>query len=185
MSCVVNGNGNGYPKPPVNTPEDLNAYLLMLQDIYKPVEQAIDKPAYCTYGKRTVLTKAVSVFVRDNPNLFKKTSTEKKVAIIFDAYRDAYLSVLKEDPHYQKALKLVKQSPMQYFGSPDQLEEAVEFLVLKRMRCFHSTTPENVIQEYLHVEPYSIKFYALPDPYICRDCNLNALTDFFRQTIKS
>jgi len=157
----------------------------MMQDVYKPVERAIDEPAYGTYGKLPALTEAVSVFVRNNPFLFKNTSTEKKVAIIFDAYRDAYLEVLKEDPNYQKALTLVKQSPMQHFGSPDQLEEAVESLVYERMRGFHSTTPERVIQEYLHVEPYSIKYYALPDPYVRRNCDLSAFADFFRETIKS
>lgn len=54
MSCVVNGDGNGYPKPPVNTPEDLNAYLLMLQDIYKPVAQAIDQHAYKTIARTSI-----------------------------------------------------------------------------------------------------------------------------------
>ena len=69
---------------------------------------------------------------------------------------------------------------MQYFGAPDQLEEAVECLVHERMKIFHSTTPENMIQEYLHVEPYSIKFYVFPDTYVHRDCDLDALTDFFK-----
>jgi len=177
-------NGNGYHKPPVNTPEDLNAYLLMMEDVYTSVERAIDEPAYFTYGKSAPLTEAIAAFVRDNPLLFKKVSTEEKVAIIFDAYRDAYLEVLKEDPSYQKALSFLKQSNMKYFGSSDQLEEAVEFLVHKRMKKFHSMTPANVIKDHMGLESY-LSFTGFPDTYVHRDCDLEALTDFFRQTIKS
>ena len=73
---------------------------------------------------------------------------------------------------------------MQYFGAPDQLEEAVECLVHERMKIFHSMTPANVIKKYMGLESY-LSFTGFPDTYMHRDCDSDALIEFFRQTIKS
>jgi|JI10StandDraft_1071094.scaffolds.fasta_scaffold254985_2 hypothetical protein len=182
MSTYV-ANGNGYHRSAVNTHEDLNAYLFMLKDVYNPVEQVIDMTACRTDGKEQDLIEGISVFVKDNLPLFKRISSEEKIAIIFDAYRDAYLEVFKDDQNYQKALWLVKRSPMQYFGSPIQLEQAVEWLVLRRLKIFHSITPANAIEKYMGLT--SISFTGFPDTYVYRDCNRRALIDFFKKTIKT
>ena len=174
---VTNGNGHTNYK-------DLNDYLSMFQDVYSPVEQAIDQPAYKTYEKHKDLTESISAFMAENAHLFSTEDLDERVSIIFDAYRDAYLEVLKDDENYQKAVELVKESPMKLLGSSDQLEKAVEWLALKRLKIFHSITPAKAIKECLDLKG-SLSFTGFPDTYIQRECNRAGLKCFFEKQLTS
>lgn len=176
-------NGNGYHESCAHTPEDLNNYLLMFHDPCQAVEQSIDEAACKIDGQEKNLTQVVAVFVEENPSLFGRKSSEEKVAILFDAYRDAYLEVLKEGQDYKKALIQVKKSPMQRLAPPTQLEQAIEWLVIRRLKVLHSTTVANAIQQHLGENSY-LSLADLPDTYIHRECDNKALVKFFKKLIK-
>lgn len=181
-TCMINGLEEH--RPAKRSPQDLGSLLLQFEDVNAALECAIDEAAYKTDGKERDLVTAISYFVESNPALFKAVSVQKSIAIMFDAYRDAFVEVLKDSEGYLKALALVNKSPLQRIASPSQLEKAVEGLVLGRLKVLHSTTPANAIQESLSLRS-RISFTGFPDTYACRECDRGAFLDFFNTTIKA
>lgn len=164
--------------------EDLRGCLLQFHKINNAVESAIDRVAYKTDEKERGLATAVSLFIKANLTLFKGVSLKDGVAIIFDAYRDAFVEVLKNDASYKQVLEQVKTSPMQRLASSMQLEQMVERLALERLKIFHSTTPAKAIEESLGLES-RISFTGFPDTYVCRNCNKEAFIEFLNVATKA
>lgn len=152
----------------------------------KNLENLINQHFWAIQGHKDSIEQLESIFrkcLQTNENLLSKKTSREKANEIFNAYREVYFTILKEDPEFQNILKdhifvthfpgCKEESPMLY----------IKCLVLEAINTMHTIVPGLALEKACSLEPYSLKLHASSSPFLPSQIDGSDLTAFYQQKL--
>jgi hypothetical protein len=144
--------------------------LLKTQPVGEDIENIVDKHFWSIHGSENSLQQVQELFLKfiqansAIPCSFQKTLPEK-AEDIFNAYREAYFSTLRQNQAFQDIIEKQKKAISIFFPA-SKIEDAIQYIVLARVKAWHSTVPGLALEKALSLPQYSLKLHEFSHHFL-------------------